>query len=283
VKVAVLLNPSSGQDKTELQKLFVQQGVSAIVSELDPASITEKATELAKSFDIVVAGGGDGTVSAVASGLVGTKAALGILPLGTLNHFAKDLGIPLDVADAVSIIVRGRTKKVDVAEVNGWVFINNSSVGLYPQLVRRREEREDKIGKWPALALSIIKTLASYRPIRLRYQTEGKDVTARVTLAFVGNNDYGLEDPGVSNRASVDAGILSLYIMRAHGRLALVWGVVMSLGKPKWRHLERYNVAEVTIDPPGKSANVAMDGEVVTLETPLVYRIRPKALRVIVS
>ncbi len=283
MKVAVLLNPSAGHDKAEVQKLFVAHGISVVVSELDPNQIMEKASELARTFDVVVAGGGDGTVSAVASGLVGTKASLGVLPLGTLNHFAKDLGIPLDIEGAVLAIAKGKQRRVDVAEVNGWTFINNSSVGLYPELVRRREEKEEKVGKWPALAASIVKTLINYRPIKLRYQIDGKDVTARVTLAFIGNNDYGLEDPGVSNRTSLDAGTLSLYIMRAHGRLALVWSVIMSVGKPKWRHLERYAVSNVSIDFPDKSTSVAMDGEVVPLDTPLVYRIRPKALRVITS
>src|SRR5947199_3052283 len=102
-------------------------------------------TELARSAvsngaRAVVAGGGDGTVSAVASALVGTDKALGVLPLGTLNHFAKDLCIPLEVVGAARNVCEGREVSVDVGEVNGRVFINNSGLGLYPHIVRRREK-----------------------------------------------------------------------------------------------------------------------------------------------
>ena len=90
----------------------------------------------------IVAAGGDGTVNAVASALVGTQSALGVIPLGTLNHFAKDAGIPLDLDAAVDTVINGTTKLVDVGELNGHIFINNSSIGLYPAIVQERSEHQ---------------------------------------------------------------------------------------------------------------------------------------------
>src|SRR5205085_3689399 len=99
-------------------------------------------------------GGGDGTQSAIASRLAGTQLVHGVLPLGTLNHFAKDLGIPLQLDEAVRTLAEGRVLEVDVGEVNGRVFINNSSLGLYPEIVRERELQQMRLGKskWRALA-----------------------------------------------------------------------------------------------------------------------------------
>ena len=115
---------------------------------------------------VVVAGGGDGTISAVASVVAGTGVALGVLPLGTLNHFAKDLGIPLDTGAAVRAIAAKHTIEVDVGVVNGRVFINNSSLGLYPHIVRDRENQQRRLGrgKWYALAWA---TLTAFRRSRL--------------------------------------------------------------------------------------------------------------------
>ncbi len=123
-----------GTATTLIEKLGAEHGVDVEVIAFDPGSdLTAMAKEAVESgSSIVAAGGGDGTISAVAAALVGTDTALGVLPLGTLNHFAKDLGIPLKLEDAVRALLTGETIAVDVAEINGKVFLNNSSLGLYP-------------------------------------------------------------------------------------------------------------------------------------------------------
>ena len=100
--------------------------------------------------DVIVAGGGDGTIHTIAAVLAGTGVPLGILPLGTLNHFAKDLGIPMELHDAVDVVAAARGVNVDVGEVNGIVFINNSSIGVYPYMVldRERLRRRRRLQKW---------------------------------------------------------------------------------------------------------------------------------------
>ena len=93
-----------------------------------------------------MAAGGDGTINSVASAVVGSEKSLGVLPFGTMNHFAKDLHIPLDLEGAVNTIVAGHKTKVDVGEVNGRIFLNNSSLGLYPSIVRERQKQRDSMG-----------------------------------------------------------------------------------------------------------------------------------------
>ena len=104
---------------------------------LDPRDAARGA--LGRGAKTLVAAGGDGTISAVASTLLDSEAILGVLPMATLNHFAKDLQIPLDIEDAAYLLANGAGAKIDVGEVNGRAFINNSSLGIYPQMLAWRE------------------------------------------------------------------------------------------------------------------------------------------------
>ena len=145
-RTTVIVNggAGSGHDDTlraQVQSHFEAVGVAAevILAKGGAAIAAQVDIALRAGVDVIVAGGGDGTVSAVAAALVDTEVALGVLPLGTLNHFAKDLGLPLDLGGAVRVIAAGQTQRIDVGEVNGRVFINNSSLGLYPEMVRECE------------------------------------------------------------------------------------------------------------------------------------------------
>ena len=178
---------------------------------------------VANGARLVVAGGGDGTVSTVAAALVGTEASLGILPLGTLNHFAKDLGIPLDVSGAAAVIASGHTARVDVGEVNGRIFLNNSSVGLYPSLVYHREKSEDQgRGRWVALALALSRVWRLYRRVRVSVSTGGVSRQIRTPFVFVGNNEYHLEGVRIGARARLDAGLLHVSMAPGLGRAEML-------------------------------------------------------------
>src|SRR4029079_14151203 len=119
--------------------------------------------------ELLVVGGGDGTISAAASALVGTDTRLGILPLGTLNHFARDLGIPTDLDEAAQLIARGHVRRVDVGEMNGRIFINNSAIGLYPLMVVDRDLQRRRLGRSKRVAMLVasLRTLARGQPPRL--------------------------------------------------------------------------------------------------------------------
>jgi hypothetical protein len=191
IVVTVLLNPTAvraSELKAEIAELFLASGSEARIVELqrgqDPAEVARAASA---RTSIVVAAGGDGTVSRVAAGLVGTPAVLGVLPIGTLNHFAKDLGLPFDLQKAVAAIAAPRVGSVDVGQVNDRVFVNNSSIGVYPNIVEPGGAAGDGHVKWPAFAQRRYNTAPRDR----RASGSGPTVTAcwRTPFVFVGNNE----------------------------------------------------------------------------------------------
>jgi diacylglycerol kinase family enzyme len=236
---------------------------------------------------IVVAGGGDGTINAVASVLVGTGVAFGVLPLGTLNHFAKDIGVPLDLDGAVATIASGVSKKVDVGEVNGQIFLNNSSLGLYPDIVRDREKQQSRLGrgKWLAALWATLGALRRYPFLSVRLRLDdGQEHARRTPFVFIGNNAYTMQGFSIGERARLDAGKLSLYVAQRPGRLGLLrlgWSALCGRLAQE-RDFDVLDAAGFDIDTRHKRIRVATDGEVTVMATPLRYTIRPGALNVIV-
>ncbi|MGH9939456.1 MAG: diacylglycerol/lipid kinase family protein [Blastocatellia bacterium] len=239
---------------------------------------------IASGADVIAAGGGDGTISTVANQLVGTNIALGVLPFGTLNHFAKDLGIPLDPREAVEVICHGAIKQVDVGEVNGRYFINNSSLGVYPAAVRVRERWRPLVGKWPALAIGALAVLRRFPVLKLGLDMNGERLRRRAPLLFVGNNDYSVEWPDLGERERLDEGCLSVWLMREARRLALLRSAFsLLLGRLHLaQEIEASRVESLTVNSRRRRLRVAVDGEVIPLRAPLHYRIRPQSLSVCV-
>jgi diacylglycerol kinase family enzyme len=293
VKVAVLLNRAGGTllNRPELVEetgaAFRKAGVEASVEALEPDAIAERAQALAGSggIDALVVGGGDGTVGAVAAVLSGTGLPLGILPFGTLNHFARDAGIPAELNAAVETIAAGHVRAVDLAEVNGRVFVNNSSVGLYPLIVRDRERQQEHLGrgKWPAMARAAGRALWRLSKWRLRIGAEDETVRVETPILFVGNNRYETGLFGLGKRTALDEGKLYLYAVKARGRLSLAKAVLQALfGRLEERDFVVISGTEAKVESRRARLHVAADGETFVAETPLRYRIRPRALKLIV-
>jgi diacylglycerol kinase family enzyme len=235
----------------------------------------------------VVAGGGDGTVSSVAGALAGTGRPLGVLPLGTLNHFAKDLRIPLGLEEAARNVCEGREASVDVGEVNGQVFVNNSSLGLYPRIVRRREKLQERegSGKWSAFVRAGLAVLRRYPFLYVRLSADGREIVRRTPFVFVGNNEYEVEGTRIGARSRLDGGRLSLYVAHRTGRLGLLRLALSALlGRLRQAHdFDALCAQEIWVETRRpKRIPVATDGEVTVMTTPLHYRVRPGALKVIV-
>jgi diacylglycerol kinase family enzyme len=230
----------------------------------------------------VVAGGGDGTVNALATKLIGTGTALGVLPLGSLNHFSKDAGIPQDVEQAVSTVFTGRVTAVDVGEVNGRIFLNNSSLGTYPEVVRMREEEQRQgQGKWAALVHAWISALRHDAQLHIRLREGGEE--AVTPLLFVGNNRYEIVGLKVGSRPALDAGHLWVYTAPRASKIELVrMGLRALVGRITYRDLNARDATAFTVYARESSIDVATDGEVTVMSTPLHYRCRPRALAVIV-
>jgi diacylglycerol kinase family enzyme len=226
--------------------------------------------------------GGDGTVNAVASALAGGPIPLLVVPAGTLNHFARDLGVPLDPAEAALLVHSGAQRHVDVAEVNGRVFVNNSSIGAYPLAVVLRERLQDEGagGKWPAMARAALRTFRRFPTLHVRIAGDDGETALETPFVFVGNNPYGGESVRPGQRERLDSGRLGVLTAEATTRRAAVRVALAAaagrLGSASgvWRG----EPAEATIEAGLAALVVSLDGEVVRLDTPLVYCSRPGAL-----
>jgi YegS/Rv2252/BmrU family lipid kinase len=293
VRPAVIINASSGTDDKEqalerLEEMFAARGLEAQVQLASSgAEIVDFARRAVKeNREPIIAGGGDGTINAVAAQLINTDRTLGVLPLGTLNHFAKDLKIPLALDEAAETIISGRAMLVDVGEVNGRVFLNNSSLGLYPSIVHQRERQQQRLGrgKWPAFVWAALSVLKRYPFLNVRLHADEKELKRRTPFVFVGNNEYVMESFNIGSRSCLDAGELSLYIAHRTGRMGLLrlaWRALFG-GLRDAEDFDALCTKEIWIETSRRKLRVATDGEVTVMQTPLHYRVLPRALRVIV-
>jgi len=193
-------------------------GVTAGVELVDGGDYEARCRAIAeRGRTLLIVGGGDGTVGAAASALAGSDALLGILPLGTLNHFARDLGIPTDLDDAAALIASRSERRVDVAEMNGRTFINNSAIGLYPLMVVDRDLQRKRLGRSKRLAMLIasVRALRHFSRHRLTLRAAGLERPIQTPLLFVGNNRYETSLLTLGRRAALDQGELCLYAMLA--------------------------------------------------------------------
>jgi diacylglycerol kinase family enzyme len=249
----------------------------------DISSLAARA--LRESRHPVVAGGGDGTVSAVAGVLAGTDAAIGVLPMGTLNHFAKDVGIPRHLEAAVRNIFTGQVTSVDVGEVNGRVFVNNSGIGFYPHFVRLREEQE-RHGhvKRVAFMLALRSVVRRYFRLRMKVHMDQAEALEEVTpFLFVGNNRYQVTGLEIGTRSKLDSGQLWVCTAPHAGRRNFARIALSTLvGRVTDQELNALEVKEIWVQPGTPRVNVSIDGEVSVMDAPLHYAVRPKALRVVV-
>lgn len=273
-------------DYDRLEELLGQHGAKASVLVATEGSQIQGLCEQALSggAEVLIACGGDGTINAVAKICLERQALLGVIPMGTLNHFAKDLAIPLELTEAVVNVLTGPELCVDVGEVNGKLFLNNSSVGLYPQIVQERERGQRRgDSKWWAFAKAAAAIFRRYPVLNVVLKgVKGDDVTTQTPFVFVGNNQYEVGGLRIGSRSRLDEGSLWVYHPSRATRGDLVRIAISALlGSDRVRELEVSAVSACSITPAGTSVLVSTDGEVQALSPPLNYRILPKALRVI--
>jgi YegS/Rv2252/BmrU family lipid kinase len=290
----VILNANAGTANATgvtaemLESLFEANGLDVTIDADGERPLADRISDaMASGVPNIVAAGGDGTITALASALVGTDKNLAILPLGTVNALAKDLNVPLDLAAAVAALSTGQSHLIDVGEVNGRVFLHKVVVGLIPGLAAGREHirgRQDTGAKIGFLRY-IFRRLARTKRIAVVIESDdGKRRVERVQAIAVASNAY---DEGLGqffSRHSLDRGTLTLYILRHFtARDFIRLTTRMLLGR--WQNdeaLSMESVKTVTIDMRKSQLKVMFDGEVETLQTPLQFTIRPRALSVIV-
>ncbi len=289
--VHAFLNIHSGWDDStacadeltrEMESMGAPIEIHQVQKGMDIASAVRES--VADGATAIVAGGGDGTLNAVASALRGTSVPMAILPIGTLNHLARDLGVPLKADEAIHALSHSRTLPMDLGEVNGRIFLNNSIIGLYPAyaFLRARYEEQGR-AKWLAVLSAIISVFRRNPSFTVRLLVDGQSITRRTPYILIANNEHRMEGYQLGERARLDQGRLWVYAMRRLSRWGLVrLAVSLLFGRfHKRDNFETFNAAAVEISTRRKRLGVALDGDVTNLRTPLAYRSLPAALTVI--
>ena len=287
--VAIIVNELSGSaasSGTALDDAVREVGLEATVMRLRGAAIVGAAERAAADGCVLVAAGGDGTVSTVASVAVRTRSTFGVVPLGTLNHFARDAGIPLDPVKAVATIAAGHTRELDVGVMNGSTFVNNFSLGLYPRLVweRQREQYRGR-GKWTAFGIALVKTWHRYPTVAVSLEVDDVPLVRRTPFVFVGNGDYRAEGMSLGTRSSLDSGLLSVFLAPGVGRFELLELPIRAIARRLAAEVkfESFRAHNVAIDGFQSTFAVALDGELnANHRLPLRCKLLPRALRTIV-
>ena len=287
-QVRVFLNNRSGIGSVSpetLCNMFATHGLACKVT------ILERHLNLAALSDhdpeevAWIAAGGDGTVNAIAHAIAGTSRSMGILPVGTLNHFAQDLGLPRTLASAIEVIATGNIRIVDAAEVNGITFVNNSSLGVYPAMVLDRERmKKGGWNKWWSLVIASARAFIRFRCLQVEIAIDGGTRRCTTPLLFVGNNLYTMEAGRLGRREHLDQGRLSLFLVPHANRAAMLRLLIAALfGRVRGaRELEEFTADRLTVHARRRRLRVAYDGEVKCIPPPLHYASRPGSLHIIV-
>jgi diacylglycerol kinase family enzyme len=283
LKGTLFLNPSSGSklahDPDSLREAGLE--ILPIGPDVDVSSLVRE--RLSEGRNLFVAAGGDGTINAVMQALVNTDAVLAVIPTGTFNHFACDLGIPLDWREALDVAIYGATRQIDVGRVNDRYFVNNVSFGLYPEMVARREERGRDYPRWKARLYAAFATLRKYPHVTVNLESEHHQEVVRTHILLVSNNVYDLSRIGIeAPRDMLTEGRLSVYWLPHLPRIALMKFVAHYLAgrvrqAPGFRS---FRTMRMRVQSSRPKLHVGIDGEVFTMNTPLVITIVPQSLLV---
>lgn len=277
----------SGQPTEErLTELFTRRGVTPTLRSFDPATVREDVDVLlAARPDAVVVAGGDGTVMTVARHLLGADVPLGVLPAGTRNVLARDLGVPLEWDAALDAVLAAPIHLIDVARVNDQAFLCSSALAMMPHLGRVRENARGVTG-WSLLKSWIrgVRIWRRYPRMRLRVVVDGQEHLVRTRALVVTNNPLSFSSMSLPGRDRLDTGHLAVYVTRGRAHREL-FGIAPRLVNGGWRAdklLDAYEGRTVEVSSPRLGMmSVMSDGELDQLETPLRYDIQPRRLAVL--
>ncbi len=292
MNIIVLKNKHAGAGKIfssepDLKELFSKYHMDSDIIEIHGSSMQKEiSAAINKAPDVIAVSGGDGSISSAARFLTGGEIPLAVIPTGTLNHFAKDAGIPTDIDAAVRVIGEKQTKKIDVGEVNGVYFINNTSIGIYPKAVKHRDKNIHRFGrnKWVAMGQALLTIFRKLPMIDVKIKSDISRVYCTTPIIFIGNNEYKTDLFNAGVRQSLTGGKLSLFYPAWTGRFSLLkYALLALIDRLKGdKDFHTLSTEEVTIETSKKELEVAVDGEVIHLIPPLRYKIHPLALKIIV-
>ena len=278
--LVVAVNPQSGPDDydpaEDIRRLLPRAEILELTPESGVDQLLGEAARSGRARALGVAGG-DGSVAAAAAVALEHGLPLAVIAAGTLNHFARDVGLdtPQDTADAVT---SGQAVQVDVAEVNGTPFLNTSSIGAYPEMVRRRDRLSGRMGKWLALTVATAQVLRRQAPVEL--VVNGRPLS--VWIIFVGNCLYSPRGLSPAWRPRLEDGLLDVQYLRADlmfGRVRAVLATLLGVSEHS-RSYGHFDAEEVTVLSRSGLKQVAYDGEMGEKATEFRFRKRPTELTV---
>jgi diacylglycerol kinase family enzyme len=284
-RIPAFVNPESGT--AERARSALSAAGPFDIHEVPPPQLEEEIAAVVRdgATRILVAGG-DGTVRTAAAAVAGTNVELAIFPGGTLNHFARDHGIPSEPDEAIATATSGEVVTADAAYVGDELFINTSSIGAYVTFMKVRERLERRLGYRLASLIASVRTFFYLRAYTLELEIDGKKQTYRSPMVFIGVGERELQMPTLGNR--VEGGQRALHVIIVNGRfrarlLALAWeavsrGIESAARSP---HLDAFLVDKCTITMRRSSGTIAVDGEAVTAGSPLEYRFERDILRIV--
>ncbi|MGI8891643.1 MAG: diacylglycerol/lipid kinase family protein [Chthoniobacterales bacterium] len=290
--IEVILNARSGSQEAKgsretLEKVFGESGRTYGITLVSGDEISRVAEEKAKSdCDVLVAGGGDGTICGVAEAARKAGKTLGVLPLGTFNYFAKNLGIPLDLAEAARVIIDGEPVRASVLDLDGRLILNNTSIGIHPAVLLKRRKLYRRWGRSQITAyLSVIMT-AFQRPPRLtvRLASDEGGVVRETPLVMICSNAFQMESFSLAGKECLAEEKFALYVARMSGRATILQlGLRAVLGRLRPEvDYEVICTSEVTIETlRHRRFRAAVDGELERLQSPLHFRVAPQRLCVL--
>jgi diacylglycerol kinase family enzyme len=295
MQLSVIINADAGSlsgakprlSREEIATAFEEAGLYPNINYVPGAELAA-AVEMAvqNNPDVLCVGGGDGTLSTAAAKLIGKKIRFAPLPLGTLNHFCKDLGYSTEFVEVAKSIAQGRTLRVDVGQVNGRVFLNNCSLGAYPAAVRRRDllRRNHGHAKGIAMVLASVTVMTHLRRLRASLDVDGEQIQRRTPFVLISNNRYQARLFSGNMREHLDEGKLWVYTTRVVRFLPLLRIAFMALlGRlDDADEFEAWSGKELAVSLPMETLSAGLDGEVVSFDSPLRFRILPSALEVVV-
>lgn len=291
-----VMNSGSGRNDTS----STQQTIETLVKEAGRTchmcvahegsqipKLAQQAVEQAKACGgTVVAVGGDGTINAVASAVLGSGCPLGVLPQGTFNYFGRTHGISQDLATALQALLKAKPQAVQVGLLNDRLFLVNASMGLYPQLLEDREVYKQEYGRSRLVALwsALVSLCKQYHQLRITIERQDTSTELRTPTLFIGNNQLQLEQIGIPKAEVLQQGQLMAIAVRPVNNLALFWlmvrGAFSTLGNAE--NVTHFNFRRLVVKPTSTHRHtrfkVAMDGEIIWLAAPLEFRVSPEPL-----
>jgi diacylglycerol kinase family enzyme len=284
VMIPAFVNPAAG-NADDVERALTKAGCFDI-RPVAPDQITQAVQNaIEKGATRIAAVGGDGTISAAAAALARTDVELVVIPGGTFNHFARDHGIPTELEQACELATSGRVIGADVAWVNGRLFLSTSSVGVYANFVRVRERLEPRFGYWASSVLAMVRTFARVQPFHLRFESGGVQQPYQTPLVFIGIGERELKLPSLGKRVPGGRSGLHVMIVRGGTRARLVALAFDAAARgtsalSRTPHLDSFLVEQCTIEQ--RHSTVALDGEVVTVRSPLRFELGAGALKLVV-